>query len=171
MPPNLFVRTFQLLLGRGERALHVRATGGAATILAVVMVAGSYAVVAAERGASGANLTSYPRALWWSVETATTVGYGDFYPITVWGRIIACVVMVAGITTFGVVTAAIATLFVGRDRKRHRLAEEAGERARRGERLVREDAYALHERFDRLERMLTASGPGAGGTGGGGPPG
>jgi voltage-gated potassium channel len=153
MLTSFFARVRRLLTGRGDRTLHSRATGGATTILAVVMLLGSFVVVAAERDADGANLTSYPRALWWSVETATTVGYGDFYPVTLWGRLVACVVMFAGITTYGVVTAAIATWFVGRDRDRHHLAEAAG---REVERRLSEDARAIHERFDRMEHLMSA---------------
>lgn len=157
------LRALQLLIGRGEKALHVRATGGATTVLLVAVLSGSYAVVVAERGATNANLTSYPRALWWSVETATTVGYGDYYPVTFWGRVIAGVMMFAGITTFGVVTAAIATWFVGRERKRHHLAASLRDYAGQGEQRLREDACTLHDRFDRLERLITAPRPGPGG--------
>lgn len=134
MLPGFLARAVELLLGREGRSLHARAAGWATALLLVVMLVGSWAAVAAEEGARGANLTSYPRALWWSVETATTVGYGDFYPVTFWGRVVAAVVMVVGITTYGMVTAALATWFVGREQRRHH----------RG----------LHERFDRLEELL-----------------
>jgi voltage-gated potassium channel len=148
--PGIFTRAVELLLGReGGRPLHLRAAGGATVVLGVVMLVGSWAVITAEHGAPGANLTSYPKALWWSVETATTVGYGDFYPVTFWGRVVGAVVMVVGITTYGMVTAAIATWFVGREQKRHQLTHKAHE-------LRDEAVRALHERFDRLERMLGA---------------
>ncbi|MEU6141883.1 potassium channel family protein [Streptomyces sp. NPDC047081] len=148
MLPGFLARTIELLLGREGRSLHLKAAGGATAVLAVVMLAGSWAVVAVESGARGANLRTYPQALWWSIETATTVGYGDFYPVTLGGRIIGAVVMVVGITTYGMVTAALATWFVGREqRRRHRLAHGARE-------LGEETARALHERFDRLERMV-----------------
>ncbi|HSX97861.1 MAG TPA: potassium channel family protein [Streptomyces sp.] len=150
MLPGFLTRAVELLLGReGGRPLHLRAAGGATVVLGVVMLLGSWAVIAAEHGAPRANLTSYPKALWWSVETATTVGYGDFYPVTFWGRVVGAVVMVVGITTYGMVTAAIATWFVGREQKRHQLTHKAHE-------LRDEAVRALHERFDRLERMLGA---------------
>jgi voltage-gated potassium channel len=151
--PGFLTRAVELLLGRDgrDRPLHLRAAGGATVVLVVVMLLGSWVVTAAEQGAARANLTSYPKALWWSIETATTVGYGDFYPVTFWGRVVGAVVMVVGITTYGMVTAALATWFVGREQKRHRLAHHAHERCD-------ETARALHERFDRLERMLTREG-------------
>ncbi|MES4831714.1 pH-gated potassium channel KcsA [Streptomyces anthocyanicus] len=155
MPPmlsGLLARLVKLLLGRHGGALHWRAAGAATVLLVIVLLAGSYLAVLAERGAPGAQLITYPRALWWSVETATTVGYGDLYPVTLWGRLVAVVVMVAGITSFGLVTAALATWFVGREQERR------GHFVRHSEKAA-EEAYtrttrALHERFDRLERML-----------------
>jgi voltage-gated potassium channel len=152
--PGFLTKAVDLLLGREGRSLHLKAAGGATVVLGITMLVGSWAVVAAEQGAVAANLTTYPRALWWSIETATTVGYGDFYPVTLWGRLIGSVVMVVGITTYGVVTAALATWFVGREDVRHRhLARSAEEAAHR---LCDETAHALHERFDRVERMLTS---------------
>ncbi|MFJ9822199.1 potassium channel family protein [Streptomyces sp. NPDC101151] len=145
MLSGFLARAVAVLLGREGRSLHLKAAGGTTLVLVLVMLGGSWAVVAAEEGARGANLTSYPRALWWSIETATTVGYGDFYPVTPWGRVVASLVMVVGITTYGMVTAALATWFVGREERRrgrvHHLRDET--------------VQALHERFDRLERLLT----------------
>ncbi|MFI8484118.1 pH-gated potassium channel KcsA [Streptomyces rubrogriseus] len=155
MPPmlsGLVARLVKLLLGRHGGALHWRAAGAATVVLVIVLLVGSYLAVLAERGAPGAQLITYPRALWWSVETATTVGYGDLYPVTLWGRLVAVVVMVAGITAFGLVTAALATWFVGREQERRghfvRHTEKAAEEA------YTEATRALHQRFDRLERML-----------------
>ncbi|MEU3986689.1 potassium channel family protein [Streptomyces sp. NPDC026672] len=152
MLPGFLTRAVEVLLGRRGRSLHVRAAGAATAVLVAVILVGSYAVVVAERGAPRAQLTTYPRALWWSVETATTVGYGDFYPVTPWGRVVAVVVMVVGITAYGMVTAALATWFVGRDQeRRHRLVRRSEEAA---EHLYAQADRALHDRFDRLERML-----------------
>ena len=151
MLPGFLARAVELLTGREGRSLHVKAAGGATLVLLVVMLTGSWAVVAAEEGAKRANLTTYPRALWWSIETATTVGYGDFYPVTLWGRVVGSVVMIVGITTYGMVTAALATWFVAREQHRRHLL--AGVRE-----LGEETAHALHERFDRLERLLVAKG-------------
>lgn len=152
MLPGFLTRAVALLLGREGRSLHLKATGVATVVLGVVTFLGAWAVVVAEHGTPRANLKTYPQALWWAVETATTVGYGDFFPVTFGGRVIAVVVMVVGITTYGLVTAALATWFVSREqRRRHHLPRHARE-------LSEETVHALHERFDRLERMMAGDG-------------
>lgn len=152
MLPGFLTRAVQSLLAREGRSLHLKAAGAATTALVLVMFLGAWAVVAAEHGAPRANLETYPQGLWWSIETATTVGYGDFYPVTLGGRLIGTIVMIVGITTYGMVTAALATWFVGREQlRRHRLAH--------GARVwEQETTHALHERFDRLEQLLAGKG-------------
>lgn len=54
---------------------------------------------------------SYGDALWWAVVTTTTVGYGDIYPHTTIGRIVASILMMVGIGMIGVVTGTITSLF------------------------------------------------------------
>jgi voltage-gated potassium channel Kch len=46
--------------------------------------------------------TSIPAAMWWCIVTLTTTGYGDMYPVTFWGRVIAAVTMLLGLVLFGV---------------------------------------------------------------------
>ena len=46
--------------------------------------------------------TSIPASMWWCIVTLTTTGYGDMFPITFWGRIIAAVTMLLGLVLFGV---------------------------------------------------------------------
>nr|WP_278294145.1 ion channel [Caloranaerobacter azorensis] len=61
------------------------------------------------------NINSLWDALWWGFVTSTTVGYGDIYPRTKLGRIIAIFLMIMGIGFFGFFTASIASVFVERN--------------------------------------------------------
>ncbi|WP_338327313.1 potassium channel family protein [Porphyromonas gingivalis] len=64
------------------------------------------------------NITTAEDAIWWSYVTITTVGYGDKYPVTTEGRIIAMFLMTAGVGLFGTFTAYIASLFVSDNKKK-----------------------------------------------------
>ncbi|MEV6398290.1 potassium channel family protein [Streptomyces sp. NPDC051907] len=160
MQQSFFALFLSRLLGaRWWRTFHAQAALWVSLGAVVVVVAGSALVVPAEEGAPGANITSFPKALWWSVETATTVGYGDLYPVTLWGRVIASVIMLAGITSFGMVTAAIATWFVGKaEQDAHRLGTAVRQVAHEGDEAFHSEVRALHERFDRVERLLADRG-------------
>src|SRR4051794_13836824 len=74
------------------------------TIL-IILIAG-LAVFDAEHDVG--NIKSFGDAIWWSFVTMTTVGYGDYYPVTISGRIVAVGLMIGGITLIGVVTATLA---------------------------------------------------------------
>lgn len=98
--------------GLFRRGGLARGAGAVAVSAAVVVVVAAVAELQAERGAPGANITSFGDSLWWAVATVTTVGYGDVYPVTLVGRLIATALMVVGISLVGVVTAAVAAWFV-----------------------------------------------------------
>ena len=66
-------------------------------LTAVVIVLGGIAEYLAEYKQTGASITTLGNALWWAVITITTVGYGDYTPISQLGRIIGTVVMFSGI--------------------------------------------------------------------------
>ncbi|HEX5588597.1 MAG TPA: potassium channel family protein [Acidimicrobiia bacterium] len=65
----------------------------------------------------GERVHSFFDALWWSLTTITTVGYGDVFPVTAAGRIIGGFTMVVGISTFALVTAKFAEFLVRSDRE------------------------------------------------------
>jgi voltage-gated potassium channel len=73
---------------------------------------GALAVLDAEQDASGANITTFGDALWWSTTTVTTVGYGDLYPVTTTGRLVAVALMLVGIACIGAITAGVAAWLV-----------------------------------------------------------
>ena len=58
------------------------------------------------------DFPTYGDALWFSLQTVTTVGYGDVTPTTLLGRIVAAVVMIFGIGFITVITAAVTSTFV-----------------------------------------------------------
>jgi voltage-gated potassium channel len=82
-----------------------------ATISVLILFFCSAAILEVERG-DGVNIKSPEDALWWSFVTLTTVGYGDRYPVTAAGRVIAAVLMVAGVGLFGTFTGYVASWFL-----------------------------------------------------------
>jgi len=121
---------------------------------AVLVLNGAVIVYLFERHAPGSNIHTLGDALWWSFVTVTTVGYGDFYPVTTWGRITACFIMGTGLLTLAVITAQVASSFVAQGPSRARPAPPE-ESARREVTLAEID-----ERLAQIERLLTASNPG-----------
>jgi voltage-gated potassium channel len=61
---------------------------------------------------------NFGRAMWFTLQTVTTVGYGDVTPESAVGRVIAAVVMLTGIAFITVFTAVITSIFVGAERRR-----------------------------------------------------
>lgn len=86
-------------------------TTGILSVLLIVWV-GGLMVLNAERGAPGAQITTFGDSTWWGFETITTVGYGDFVPVTPEGRFFAVLVMFVGISVLGVVSATFASTLV-----------------------------------------------------------
>jgi voltage-gated potassium channel len=87
-------------------------------LVVVIMLAAAGLEVAFEAHAKGSSIHNYGDALWWSVVTVTSVGYGDESPVTDAGRAVAVVLMITGIALFGVVAASIASYFVEQDTDR-----------------------------------------------------
>ncbi|MFC9257885.1 potassium channel family protein [Amycolatopsis thailandensis] len=81
---------------------------------ALIVFCSALAVLDAERAQPDAPITDFPDAVWWSITTITTVGYGDRYPVSGTGRVVAVGLMVAGIALLGVVTATLASWLIRR---------------------------------------------------------
>lgn len=85
----------------------------AASTVFLVLI-GALGVLDAERNAPDANITNFGDALWWSFVTITTVGFGEYYPVTFVGRTISVIMMFVGIALVGVITAGFASWFLAK---------------------------------------------------------
>lgn len=102
---------------------------GTAVISAAVLIIFSCIAVLAFETEKDSNIKTSFDAIWWAFSTMTTVGYGDKYPVTVEGKLVAIVLMVAGVGLFGVLTGLFARLFLDQELKKEeadigKLAEE-----------------------------------------------
>jgi len=91
---------------------------------------GAIAVLDAEQDTAGANITTFGDALWWAATTVTTVGYGDRFPVTTEGRVIAVALMVVGIAMVGAITASAAAWLVAQVEEHRNTAENDRARPR-----------------------------------------
>lgn len=100
-----------LIARRSKSGLRVRASIYSVGVAALLVFAGGLAATEAERGHDG-NIETVADGWWWALTTLTTVGYGDRYPVTTTGRLVAAVLMLAGIGLIGVITATLASWFL-----------------------------------------------------------
>jgi voltage-gated potassium channel len=92
-------------------------------IVLVVVTIGSILIVLVESNAPDGNILTGDDAVWWSVVTIATVGYGDRYPTTPVGRLIGVAMIVVGVSLFSVLTSFIASGFVSRRRSAEQKSE------------------------------------------------
>lgn len=112
---------------KGQSALSIGLLTGC-----LALFSGAVLILEVEAGHPDANILNANDAIWWSMVTVTTVGYGDFFPVTLEGRIIASALMIVGIGLFGTLSGAMASVLLSGSE------EEKDERLERLDRLARE---------------------------------
>lgn len=108
------VRAYRSLRRLTEQVFKDRAKGAlfsVSTSAALLVIVASVAILQVET-ASDSNIRTAEDALWWAYVTITTVGYGDKYPVTTEGRLIALVLMTAGVGIFGTLAAYLSSFFL-----------------------------------------------------------
>ena len=98
-----------LVAAVGGRSQELLTTVG---LLAVLMVLASSLIYFAENNAQPDKFSSIPHAMWWSIITLTTVGYGDVAPVTTTGRLIAGLIAVLGIALFALPAGILGSSFL-----------------------------------------------------------
>lgn len=107
----VLIGALQRAIGGEVRGRVVIYTGTSAVLL---VYAASLAILEAERARADSPINNFGDAVWWSISTITSVGYGDLAPVTGAGRVIATLLMVGGISLIGVITATVASWIVQR---------------------------------------------------------
>jgi voltage-gated potassium channel len=104
------------LLSVPNRRATIRLRGGVGIYVArgasLLAFCAALAVLDAKRSSPDANISDFGDAIWWAVNTMTTFGYGDHYPVTAAGRLVAFGLMIGGIALLGTVTATLASWLV-----------------------------------------------------------
>jgi voltage-gated potassium channel len=148
------IRILRLLRGMRSTRLIIahlfanRARGTLATVslITFVLIVFSSVVVLSIETAPESNIKTAGDALWWSIATITTVGYGDVYPVTTLGRFVGAAMMISGIAMFGVFTATVASVFINKGEKHDEV---------RPEQLLSQ-LDDISKRLSRIERALDA---------------
>ena len=130
-----------IVRNRGQYALFV-------TLLLtfIVITSGTILILQFESRSPDANITTGGDALWWALVTITTVGYGDFYPVTTLGRMTGVGVMAAGIGIIGALASILASILVPSPQEQAEAATEAGS----------DDKAALDARLTSIQTELAA---------------
>jgi voltage-gated potassium channel len=102
---------------QGRKFFKEKAASVAFGLSGFTLITSAVAFTIAEDVGDGRRVHSFFDSLWWSASTITTVGYGDIYPITAAGRIIAVFTMLIGVSTLAVVTARIAQFLLSSDKQ------------------------------------------------------
>ena len=141
-----------VLLNRGQYATFI-------TILAagLVLASASILVLQAESRDPAANIQTGGDALWWGLVTITTVGYGDFYPVTTAGRIIGFGVMIAGVGIIGALASILASLLVPPAKTDDQKAADsaAADEAAMVQTAIHQELASLRQEVTALREALT----------------
>jgi voltage-gated potassium channel len=135
---------------RGEAVSRPRKNPAGPALMSMIVISIvlltiiSLLVLRVERGVEGARILTGAEAFWWAFVTMTTVGYGDYVPVTHTGRILALVLMTFGIGIFAVLTSFLASRFAIQQDDQADL-----------EAVIKEELALLHEEIAELRTLIT----------------
>jgi voltage-gated potassium channel len=113
--------------------------GAAFFILIIILIFASSGIYLFEHKAQPQAFSNIPQAVWWSVSTLTTVGYGDVIPLTVGGKIFGIVIMIIGIGIVALPAGILASAFSEQMRLRRVEYEELAQEVLEDGRITLEE--------------------------------
>lgn len=119
----------------------------ATIVLFLILIFGSYIFYIVEKGVNP-TVTSYDSAIWYSIVSMTTTGYGDVVPVTSIGHIIGIIIILTGMSYMSLVTATLAYSFIDLFRKESRKTIE------KVERNTEDFKTKLHNYEEKLDKII-----------------
>lgn len=127
-----------------------QAFGAAFSILIIIMIFASSGIYLFESKAQPEAFSNIPEAVWWSVATLTTVGYGDVVPLTIGGKLFGVIIMIIGIGMVALPAGILASAFSEQIRQRRVEYEELAETVLQDGQLTTGEQQEMEEARVRL---------------------
>ena len=139
--PFLRILRVVIIIVKSVRQISTQRIAASMVGIAIAVVGvGALVVWRYESVAPNGNIHTVGESIWWAIVTTTTVGYGNEYPVTIPGQIVATGIMIIGIGLIGTVSASVASWFVARRNDALAAEHAAGDG----------DGSRLHERLEEL---------------------
>ena len=118
-------------------------------LLVLLLTIGAGTILLLEHKQPGANITTGHDALWWAFVTISTVGYGDHYPVTNSGKLVASLVIICGVGVFGMISGLVTSLITEPTDLQNQKLENKDKKLD----LILEQQQQILERLDKLEQQ------------------
>jgi voltage-gated potassium channel len=138
-------------IARGKAVMTHRGLHFVLLAVGIIVFVCAGLVTVAERHAPGSNIHDLGQGLWWAMVTVATVGYGDHYPVTPFGQGVTVFLMLVGIGLIGVLTATVASYFVGQNEDQ---AKAERDELRQQLEAARVERDGLAAKLDRLSEQI-----------------
>ncbi|QYJ94402.1 ion transporter [Shewanella spartinae] len=115
--------------------------------MVTILTLASVMILLVESGEPNANINTAENAIWWALVTISTVGYGDYYPVTTVGHFIGGLVIICGVSFFGVISGYMASIFIAPDSKQRQEAQSQ---------QMRDELEMVLQRMEKNQETLLA---------------
>ncbi|MGO4999659.1 potassium channel family protein [Oceanisphaera sp. W20_SRM_FM3] len=123
-------------------------------ILLVVLGGSAIAILMTEAGNPGSNIETAEDAIWWALVTISTVGYGDYYPVTTAGRVISALVILTGVSIFAGISGLVASSLLTPRAEESDRQQHANDTQQHQQ--VKEHLYSLQQEVSQLRVEIGA---------------
>jgi len=144
----LVIRSSRSVIKQLLKNKHETTLASILLLMVILLTAGSSMMLFIEGHSPDANIHDGGDAMWWALVTISTVGYGDHYPVTNAGRILAAGLIICGVGLFGMISGLVTSMITSPSKVQTTRSENK-------ERLLLElveKQNQILERIDRLER-------------------